>query len=138
MGIAAAEKPLQQHTWESLRVRFKQLQQQTNSVYQNWQVRVHRSLSWFKRASELPDDQADLKFMLLWVSLNALYSSWDSKRNAPATDGASRQRFLVRICELDGPLIGSVLQERRGLVKKLLENFYLSNVFWRDPANPKS
>jgi hypothetical protein len=29
-------------TPELIKVRFKQLQLQTNNVYQNWQIRVHR------------------------------------------------------------------------------------------------
>jgi hypothetical protein len=122
----------------SLKTRFKKRCTDTNDVYQNWQIRVHRSLSWLKRASELPDDQPDLKFMLLWVSLNSLYSTWDNERNAPAHERVSRGRFVRRRCGWDGSLVGETLQKNRSLVKKVLENFYLSNTFWRDPDNPKS
>lgn len=77
-------------TFASLRIRLKQLQVETNHVYQNWQIRVHRSLSWLKRSEELLDDQPDFKFMLLWIALNSLYSRWGSERSAPAHEAASR------------------------------------------------
>lgn len=123
--------------WAHLRSRFKEIQQDTGGVFQNWQIRVHRSLSWFKRALELPDgDQDDVKFMLLWVSLNALYSRWDAERNAPAHDGFARQQFIVRVCELGPIAVRDVLQRQRPYLKKLLANCYLSNTFWRNPDSP--
>ena len=125
-------------SYATLRPRFKQRQAETNNVYQNWQIRVHRSLSWLKRSEEMPDDQPDLKFMLLWVSLNALYSRWDGERNAPAHEASARSRFIVKICRMDGGRVGQFFQRHRGLVKKLLEDPFLSPVFWRDPANPKA
>src|SRR5262245_52686973 len=88
-------------TYATLRPRFKQRQAETNGVYQNWQIRVHRALSWLKRSEELPEDQPDLKFMLLWISLNSLYSRWDSERSAPAQESAARGRFVKRICDWD-------------------------------------
>src|SRR4051812_47128787 len=96
-----ANQPLPAPTWESLRARFKQLQQQTNNVYQNWQIRVHRSLSWYKRALTIAEDQPETRFLLLWIALNCLYSQWDGERNAPAQDASSRQTFLRRLCEWD-------------------------------------
>jgi hypothetical protein len=125
-------------TYATLRPRFKQRQAETNNVFQNWQIRVHRSLSWLKRSEELAEDQPDVKFMLLWISLNSLYSHWDGERSAPAQESSARGHFVKRICEWDSKLIGQSLHGHRGLVKKLLENAYLSNVFWRDPENAKA
>lgn len=39
--------------WAGLRARYKEIQAQTKGQFQNWQIRVHRSLSWLKRAGEL-------------------------------------------------------------------------------------
>jgi hypothetical protein len=132
------EVPLPQPTWATLRPRFKQLQQQTNNVYQNWQIRVHRALSWYKRAGELPAEQPETKCILLWISLNCLYSRWDAGRNAPAQDAASRRAFLARLCEWDAVLVERMLRRYRPLVKKLLEEPFLSEVFWLDPSDPKA
>src|SRR3954468_7416793 len=135
---ANPETSLPQHTWDTLRARFKQLQLETNNVYQNWQIRVHRSLSWYKRALALPDDQPETRFLLLWIALNCLYSRWDAERNAPAQDAASRKAFLGRLCDWDPGLVGRMLRRYRPLAKKLLEDPFLSNTFWRDPDNPKA
>jgi hypothetical protein len=122
----------------SIKTRFKQRCLATNNVYQNWQIRVHRALSWYKRALELPEEQSDLSFMLLWIALNALYGRWDVSRNAPAQDGPARDELVKRVCEWDPAMIGATLRRLRALEKKILENFFLANTFWRDPENPKS
>src|SRR4051794_27016312 len=83
----------------TMKSRFKQRCVETNHVHQNWQIRVHRALSWLKRSAELPESEPDLKFMLLWVSFNSLYSRWDSERNAPGQDAGARHAFLTRVCE---------------------------------------
>ncbi len=134
----AIEPVLPALDWTTLKARFKQLQIQTQNVFQNWQIRVHRALSWLKRAAELPDDEPDLKFMLMWVSLNSLYSRWDAARNAPGQDNAARSKFIVRVCAMDQERIGTLLRRHRSLIKKLLENPFLSSTFWRDPSNPKA
>ena len=36
-------------------------------------LRIHRGLSWFKKATQL-DDDLDLKFITLWISFHALYA----------------------------------------------------------------
>ncbi len=127
-----------QLTPELLKARFKQLQQQTNNVYQNWQIRVHRSLSWYRRAAEIPAEQPETRFILLWISLNCLYSRWDAAQNAPGKDTAARDEFLARICRMDPVLIEALLRRYRPLLRKLLEDPFLSNTFWRDPFDARS
>ena len=36
-------------------------------------LRIHRGLSWLKKAAEL-DDDLDMRFISLWVSFNAIYA----------------------------------------------------------------
>ena len=84
---------LPQLTPEMIKVRFKLLQGQTNNVYQNWQIRVHRSLSWFNRSTQLPADQPETKFLLLWISFNCLRSpqppvSSDASSESPRRSNA--------------------------------------------------
>ena len=122
----------------SLKKRFKELQVETKSVYQNWQIRVHRSLSWYKRSCDLPEDQPDLKFILLWVAFNALYARWDVGKNAPAQDSASRKVFIEKLAELCWQNTSALLVANKSLLKKLLGDPYLSNIFWRDPKHPKA
>lgn len=123
-------------SYETLRPRFKQRCEESKNVFQNWQIRVHRSLSWMKRAAVLPEDDLDLRFMLLWVAFNSIYARWDLERNAPASDPQSRDAFCHRLCDWDSPAVKELLRGNKGLVKKLVENFFLSNVFWRSPGEP--
>lgn len=137
MHQAAADLP-GSLSYEMLRPRFKQKQAETRNVFQNWQIRVHRSLSWLKRSAELPVDQPEAKFILLWISFNCLYSRWDANRNAPGHDASARRDFLTRICGMDRRLVEAMLRRYRPLIKKLLEDPFLSASFWRDPFNPKA
>lgn len=123
---------------DALRARFKARQTETNNVFQNWQIRVHRALSWMKRAGDLPEDQPELKFLLLWISFNCLYSRWDAEKNAPGQDSAARDAFIGRIYQMDPKTIEAMVRRYRPLIKKLLEDPFLSTMFWRDPLNPKA
>lgn len=125
-------------TPDALKARFKQKCLLTNNVHQNWQIRVHRSLSWFKRGAAFADDQPEARFLYSWIAFNCLYSRWNVEKNAPDTDAHARRDFVSRLCRMDGPTVGQLLQHSRGLVKKLLEDPFLSEVFWRDPGHPKA
>jgi hypothetical protein len=85
----------------ALKVRFKQFQQQTNNIHQNWQIRLHRALSWYRRSIELPEDQPEGRFLFLWIALNSLYSRWSAEKNAPDIDGHARHDFLHKLLGRD-------------------------------------
>lgn len=122
-----------------LKTRFKQVCAATGGVYQNWQVRVHRSLSWYKRASEFPVEHPEARFLYLWIAFNSLYSRWDSSTNAPGHDREARGDFLRTLVACDAQdITGTLLKQHRPLLKKLLGNAYLSPVFWRDPYDSRS
>lgn len=86
----------------------------------------------------MPVDQPEAKFLLLWISFNCLYSRWDPARNAPGQDAAARHDFLARVCRMNPSLVEATLRRYRALIKKLLEDPFLSTSFWRDPFNPKA
>jgi hypothetical protein len=121
----------------ALKIRFKARCTATNNVYQNWQIRVHRSLSWLKRGVEFGDGQPEARFLFLWIAFNSLYSRWNAGRNAPDADTQARDDFLDRVCAMDAGLVSAALHRHRGLIKRVLSDEYLSDVFWRDPDNPK-
>ena len=105
----AADQSLPEHTWDTLRARFKQMQVKTNNVYQNWQIRVHRSLSWYKRALALPDDECPPVFrresnsqlnMVAQFLASALTSVCRAREVAPSLVGtADTGRFKHAQCE---------------------------------------
>ena len=122
----------------ALRAAFKARCKATNDVYQNWQIRVHRSLSWLMRALDFPDEEVEARFLFLWIALNSLYSRWDGERNAPDQDSHARHDFFLQICRMEPESIASSLRLHRPLVKRLLGDPYLSHVFWRNPDDPKA
>src|SRR5947199_368838 len=111
---------------DSLKACFKKRCTETNNVYQNWQIRVHRSISWLKRSSQFTADQPEARFLYLWIAFNCLYSCWNAERNAPDVDSYSREDFIRRVCDMDVKAIEMMLRQHRGLVNKLLSNPFLA------------
>jgi hypothetical protein len=123
----------------SLKARFKARCVPGDRARQNWQIRVHRAISWYKDACECPETLSEARFLFLWIALNSLYSHWDNEHNIPGKDGAARQEFVRRVCDPQGKSVfGQLFQQHRGLVKKILENPFLAEVFWRNPTDPKA
>lgn len=125
-------------TPSALKARFKQRCGETNNVHQNWQIRIHRSLSWLARAIEFPADELEARFLFLWIALNSLYSRWDAATNAPEPDSTSRREFLSRLCADDPPTIKLLCHQHRPLLKRMLADPYLSATFWKSPDHPKA
>ena len=40
---------------------------------ESFRIRIHRSISWVKKAKALPEDDIDLKFISLWIAFNCAY-----------------------------------------------------------------
>ena len=87
---------------DRLRARFKERCLATENHFQNWQIRVHRSLSWLDRAFELdPEEQPDGRLLFDWIAFNALYGSWDEREGFPAPDAPAWRDFLRRLLKAD-------------------------------------
>ena len=104
----------------------------------SYQIRTHRCVSWMLRLEQVANDQPEARFLYAWIALNCLYSRWNHKDNEPDRDGPSRRDWLARVCQLDARTITDCLRRHRSLVKKVLQNPYLSQTFWRDPHHPKA
>jgi hypothetical protein len=123
----------------SLKTRFKSYCVAGDKTRQNWQIRVHRAISWYKDACACPENLSEARFLFLWIALNSLYSRWDNEHNIPGKDASARQDFLWRICDQHAkPVFGQHFQQHRGLVNKILENPFLAEIFWRNPSDPKA
>lgn len=122
----------------AMKVRFKSKCTLLGTRHKNWQVRVHRALSWLKRAGEFSEDQAEARYLFLWIALNSLYSRWDNGANAPGFDSQAREAFLGKLCDRDQATLADTVRGMRGLIKKLLENPYLSAAFWKQPDHPQA
>jgi hypothetical protein len=116
-----------------LRLRFKAICAATEQRFQNYQIRIHRALSWWERANELdPDENPEGRLLFAWIAFNALYGSWDDEGGAPAKDRACWGAFLSTAVTWDHDgLLSRCLREQRDPILSLLDNKYLDSQFWR-------
>lgn len=121
-----------------LRQRFKARCAETEQRYQNWQIRVHRALSWFERAIDTDaDDQPDGRLLYGWIAFNALYGRWDREAGFPAPDMAAWRDFLKAVLQQDADgRVAECLLRLRESILHLSENKFVDLRFWQNPEQP--
>jgi hypothetical protein len=131
-------QPCTRDQFDALRQRFKLLCTESEQRFQNWQIRVHRSLSWLERAIDTdPDGQPDGRLLYGWIAFNALYGRWDEATGFPAADTEAWQEFLKTTIAWDeSERIGRQIQHLRAPILALLENQFVDPRFWRNPDQP--
>src|SRR5690606_22493408 len=93
-------------------------------------LRIPRALSWLGRAEQESDD-ADVRFILLWVSCNATYAG-----DLEGDIGGERKAFgdffrtLVRL-DADRRIYNAVWSRFPHEIRLLLDNPYVYAPFWR-------
>jgi hypothetical protein len=92
-------------------------------------LRVHRGLSWYGRACNEQDD-ADVRFILLWIAFNAAYAS-----DLDVDVGNDRDKFRLffkTLVELDREdrIYGLVWKRFSNEIRMLLDNRYVFAPFW--------
>lgn len=96
----------------------------------NLNLRVHRALSWLKRA-EAENNDPDAQFIFLWIAFNAAYANEYAQRRS-----FSEQRqfleFIGKLLKLDcnKQLQSLVWQQYSGPIRILLQNPYVFEKFW--------
>lgn len=95
----------------------------------NLNLRVHRALSWIKRA-EMADDE-DGQFIFLWIAFNAAYAT-EIDESLRLSEQATFRAFLEKICSLDKSkqIDGLVWQEFSGSIRILLDTPFVFQSFW--------
>lgn len=94
----------------------------------NFNIRMHRSLSWLKKA-ELEKDP-DAIFIFLWISFNSAYSAQDNK-----DDSKIRSDFLILLYRFGKKEIDKIIVENfQNEIYEILDNEYLMNSYWDGPA----
>lgn len=98
---------------------------------ESFRIRIHRAISWGKKARALPEEDIDLKFIALWIAFNCAYGKEIS------TDGYFGEKvgfrdFLTVICDLDEEkTLDKILWKRFSQsIKALLENKYTYQPYW--------
>ena len=111
---------------------------------EHFNLRIHRSLSWLKKAAWLQDD-LDLRLISLWIGLNAIYTpniepiqqiTSQTERVIHAKHAFST--FLGKIFKLDHEqkIYQLIWEKLRQQIDSLIENPYLFQSFW-DYQNKK-
>jgi hypothetical protein len=92
-------------------------------------LRVHRGLSWYGRACA-EDDDADVRFILLWIAFNAAYAS-DLDVDA-GNDRDKFRLFFKTLVELDRDdrIYRLVWSRFSNEIRLLLDNRYVFAPFW--------
>lgn len=93
-------------------------------------LRVHRALSWLKRADqEMADD--DARFIFLWIGFNAAYA-YDFKGRINQSEQGLFVDFLNKLVSLDKDeyLYKMIWEKYSSSIRLLLNNPYLYQPFW--------
>ena len=113
--------------YKSLKTRHRA---ERDTWHPNLSLRVHRALSWLKRAEQLGDDP-DGRFIFLWVVFNAAYAT-EIDEKYRLSEQETFRNFIRKLVELDqkGRLAGLVWHEFTGSIRLLIDNPYVFHEFW--------
>jgi len=92
-------------------------------------VRLHRAISWLKRAEQEDGDQ-DARFIFLWIAFNAAYAH---ELGFEQTQRDLLRAFLKKLVAADAArtLHKVVFEQYTGPVRLLIDNKYVFEPFWR-------
>jgi hypothetical protein len=103
----------------------------------NMNLRVHRALSWLRRAEQLEaQEDLDGQFIFLWIAFNATYATEVDERERESEQQTYRA-FLQELTDLDaegGRFEHLVWNEFPGGIRVLLANRFVFGGFWREQA----
>ena len=92
-------------------------------------VRVHRAISWLRRA-EREDDDPDARFVFLWIAFNAAYAR---DIGHDESERERLRRFLASLIAVDrGRVLHRVaFDDFTGPIRTLISNRFVFEPFWR-------
>ncbi|NNG82855.1 MULTISPECIES: hypothetical protein [Acinetobacter Taxon 24D] len=98
-----------------------------NEYSTSFNLRIQRSLSWFKKALVLHDD-LDMQFIMEWVAFNALYA----REQAANQQQQTLRLFLSSMYhkDADQKIFRILWEKKQPTIRLLLSNPYLDQSFW--------
>lgn len=92
-------------------------------------IRIHRAISWLKSA-EKQDGNLDMKFLSLWIALNACYGV-DLNGMSSKSERAKLRDFTTSLVLYDRSRLYNLFWEKfSGPVRVLIENKFIYEKFW--------
>ena len=112
-------------TAAELKDRHRQIRDQEPDALR---LRIHRALSWLIR-SEQEHTDADLRFVLQWIGLNAAYAREFGREE---TERTRAKAFLDTLVALDTQkrLHQALFQQFTGPIRTLIDNKFTFEPFW--------
>lgn len=111
-----------------------QLKEQHRAVRHNMtqddSTRLHRSISWFRRAEQITND-GDARFLFLWIAFNSAYAHEFSKDDVEMD---SARQFIDKLIALDSEqqLAAWVRVAYSGPIRNVINNKFLFTRFWNE------
>ena len=108
--------------------RLKELQRRYKEKFSpNLALRVHRAISWVRRAEDFEDDP-DAAFIFYWIAFNAVYAG-DNFANDSKGDMSD---FFGKIISFDNSnvIYDTIWTKFHGPIRVLLQNKYVFQEFW--------
>jgi len=120
-------------------LRFEQLKQQHRAEREryshNLSLRVHRALSWLRKAEEM-EDCLDSQFIFLWIAFNAAYATEITDRQIGEQQAFNQ--FIGKLCErdekADNYFADFLWLQYPGPIRVLLANEFAFRDFWHFQA----
>jgi len=95
---------------------------------ESFSIRIHRSLSWLKKAEQENDD-SDAKFIFYWISLNSAYSI--NNYDVNVTEKKKFKVFCKKILLYGQDEIYEVIYERFSEeIRSLMANKFILPAYW--------
>jgi hypothetical protein len=107
----------------------KKLKAAADNTPDHWRTRLHRAISWVRRA-EVESADEDARFIFLWIAFNAAYA----REFGPDENERSRLGgFIDTLLKLDEGkrLAALTFQQFTGPIRVLIQNKYVFEPFWR-------
>ena len=101
-----------------------------SSLPESLGLRVHRALSWLKRAESEPDDP-DAAFIFYWIAFNAAYAQ-DRPRSLESRERNHFADFFDTILSLDSShtIYDAIWERFSDSIRVLLDNQFVFQPFW--------
>lgn len=113
-------------TADELRALFKRDQER---MAEPLRVRLHRAISWLRRA-EQEDDDPDARFIFLWIAFNAAYAQLFGFEQP---EREQLRQFIASLVAADEAkaLHQAVFADFTGPIRTLIENRFVYEPFWK-------
>jgi hypothetical protein len=111
---------------ESLKVKHKAVAERHAEPSR---VRLHRAISWLKRAEQEAGD-SDAQFIFLWIAFNAAYAK---EFGFETTERDQLGKFIASLLAIDQEkhLHKVVFNQFTGPIRTMVENKFVFEPFWR-------